>query len=171
MKTLALLALMFGIDCTLFSGPSIQASPVAPVLKDQSQDSSLLQPNDREYSDAMEFALFLQNHGFIVHSLHRSKMNGFFHGVDKAAVIRMDNGVVEVIFFPTADGAEKIQVLEERKGGRYLYSFRGQSDPTPGDSIDSNRPQYFIAHRNLFVLTDDQDLYTKLKRAFKRSQQ
>jgi hypothetical protein len=169
-QTLALIVVMFGIDSTLFSGPSIQAPSAAPTPADQSQDSSLLQPNDSEYSDAMEFALFLRNNGFIVHSLHRSKMNGFIRGVDKAALIRTDNGVLEVMFFPAADGAEKVQVLEEQKGGRYLYSFRGQPDPTPGDSIDSNRPQYFILRRNLFIITDDQDLYTKLKTAFKLSQ-
>jgi hypothetical protein len=165
MRTQVLL-LMVG----LFSGPSIQAPP--PVaLAEESQDSSLLQPNDSEYSDAMEFALFLRNNGFIVQSLHRSKMSGFFPGVDKAALIRTDSGAFEVIFFPGTDGAEKVQVFEERKGGRYLYSFRGQQNSTLGDSIDSNRPQYFIRHRNLFIITDDQDFYTKLKTAFKLSPQ
>jgi hypothetical protein len=169
MRTQVLL-LIFGLNCTLFSGPSIQAFPAASVLAEGFQDSSLLQPNDSEYSDAMEIALFLRNNGFIVHSLHRSKMSGFFSGVDKAALIRTDNGALEVMFFPAMDGAEKVQVLEERKAGRYLYSFREQPNSTLGDSIDSNRPEYFIRHRNVFIITDDQDLSTKLKTAFKLGQ-
>jgi hypothetical protein len=163
---------MFGLHCTLSSGPSIQAALLsASILAKECQDSSLLQPNDSEYSDAMELALFLRNNGFIVHSLHRSKMSGFFSGVDKAALIRTDNGGFEVMFFPAMDGAEKVQVLEERKAGRYFYSFREQPNSTLGDSIDSNRPQYFIRHRNLFIITDDRDLYTKVKTAFKLGQQ
>jgi hypothetical protein len=170
MKTPAL-CLMFGLQCTLFSGSSIQAPPAASILAEESQDSSLLQPNDSEYSDAMEIAQLLRNNGFIVHTLHRSKMSGFFSGVDKAALIKTDKGVFEVIFFPAMDGAEKVQVLEERKAGRYLYSFREQPNSTLGDSIDSKRPQYFIRHRNLFIIMDDQDLYTTLKTAFKLGQQ
>jgi len=75
------------------------------------------------------------------------------------------------MFFPAMDGADRVQVLEERKAGRYLYSLSEQPNSTPGDSIDSNRAQYFIRHRNLFIITDDQGLYTTLKTAFKLSQQ
>jgi len=87
MKT-PVLFLMYGIQCTLFAGPSIQA-PATSVLADQSQDSSVLQPDDSDYSDAMEFALFLRSNGFIVHSLHRSKMSGFFRGIRRRLLERI----------------------------------------------------------------------------------
>lgn len=65
----------------------------------QSHEGSLLKPTHRAYEDAMEFARFLEEKGINVKSVHRSKLEGLFEGIDKAAFFRTEKGVVEVIFF------------------------------------------------------------------------
>ena len=137
-----------------------------PAQAVQSQDTSMLKPTDVAYTDAMEFAQFLNARGFIVKSVHRSKLESFFLGIKKAAFFRTNKGVVEVIFFPEPTGAERIRVREQRRSGQYLYSFEGQPHPNPpGDTIDSGQPIYFLMHRNWFILIDSQELYDLLKRA------
>jgi hypothetical protein len=132
----------------------------------QSQDVSLLKPEHIAYQSAMEFARYLDDKGIRVKSVHRSKLDGFFRGIEKAAFIRTDKGVVEVIFFPDPTGAEVIQVTEQRRDGRYLYSFQGQPHPNPpGDTIDASQPMYFLMHRNWFIVLRSKELYDALKRA------
>jgi hypothetical protein len=148
----------------------------APQLKalshlsqdNQSQDISLLKPTDIAYADAMEFARFLNDKGFNVKSVHRSKLEGFLRGDGKAAFFRTEKGIVEVIFFPDPTGADKVRVTEQRQAGRYLYSFEGQPHPNPpGDTFDSNRPMYFLMYRNWLIVPDGKEFYDALKVALK----
>ncbi|HEY3128169.1 MAG TPA: hypothetical protein VGL91_01810 [Acidobacteriota bacterium] len=125
-----------------------------------------MRPSDIAYADAMKFVQFLQEHEFTVRSVHRSKLESFFRGVEKAALIKTDKGILEVIFFSEPTGAERIRVSEQREASRYLYSFQGQPNPQPGDGMDSNRPRYFIMHLSWFIVTNDMELYTALKKAF-----
>ncbi|MBA3693699.1 MAG: hypothetical protein H0W77_09720 [Acidobacteria bacterium] len=81
----------------------------------QSEDVSLLRSTDVAYADATKFAQFLNEHNFKVQSIHASNLNGFFRGVKKAAFFKTDKGIIEVIFFSDATGAEKISVTERRK--------------------------------------------------------
>jgi hypothetical protein len=136
----------------------------------QSQDVSLLKPEHVAYADAMEFVRFLNDRGINVKSVHRSKLESFFRGVGKAAFFRTEKGIVEVIFFPDPMGAERVQVTEQRKAGRYLYSFEGQPQPnSPGDTFDSNRPMYFLMRRNWFITPDSKEFYEALKAALKEN--
>lgn len=134
----------------------------------QSQDVSLLKPTDVAYDDAMVFARFLEERSIKVKSVHGSTLNGFFRGIGKAAFFRTDKGIVQVIFFPDPIGAEKIQVTEQRRVGRYRYSFKGQPHPNPpGDTFDSERPMYFLMHRNWFMVPESKKVYDALKGALK----
>lgn len=117
---------------------------------------------------AKEFVRFLSEHGFVVRAVGRSHLESFFLEVDKAAFIETDKGVIEAVFFPETSSAERIQVNLVRKDGRYIYSFRGQPRPTPGDVMNSNRPLYFLAHRNLLLVTDKKEVHSALKRALLR---
>jgi hypothetical protein len=132
----------------------------------QAKDGSILKPTNTSYKEAMEFAQFLEDKGIIVKSVHGSKLNGFFQGLEKAAFFRTDKGIIEVIFFPEPRGAVKVRVREQRRAGRYLYSFEGQPHPNPpGDTIDAGRPMYFLMHRNWFMVTDSEELHDALKLA------
>jgi hypothetical protein len=159
-----LLLLYLTIFAICFGGSGV-ASPKPPP---QAKDSSLLRPTDGAYAEALEFTQFLHGKGITVKSVHRSKLESFFKGIEKAAFFRTDKGIVEVIFFPDPAGAEKVQVTERRRAGRYLYSFEGQPQPNPpGDTFDSNRPMYFLMHRNWFIVPDSKEFYDALKGTLK----
>jgi hypothetical protein len=127
-----------------------------------------MKPGHPVYEDAMEFARVLNEKGVKVLSLHKSKLDGFFPGIEKAAFFRTEKGVVEVIFFPDPRGAENVIVTERREGGRYLYSFAGQPNLTAAGGFDSARPMYFLLRRNWFIVPDTEELYKALKSALKR---
>ncbi|MDQ1639135.1 MAG: hypothetical protein QOF62_2474 [Pyrinomonadaceae bacterium] len=137
-----------------------QASPT--------RDGSLMKPAHRAYEDAMEFARTLTENGIKVFSVHKSKLDGFFPGIEKAAFFRTEKGVVEVIFFPDPRGAENVIVKEQRQAGRYLYSFAGQPNLAAAGGFDSSRPMYFLMRRNWFIVPDTEELYKALKSALKR---
>lgn len=137
-----------------------QASP--------SRDGSLMKPGHRAYEEAMEFACTLNEKGIKVLSVHKSKLESFFPGLEKAAFFRTEKGVVEVIFFPDPRGAENVIVTEQRKAGRYLYSFAGQPNLTAAGAFDSNRPMYFLMRRNWFIAPDSRELYQELKSVLKK---
>jgi hypothetical protein len=148
-----------------FGAASPKTSPLTTTAY-QSKDSSLLKPTDASYAEAMEFARFLNGEGIIVNSVHGSNLNGFFRGLERAAFFRTEKGVIEVIFFPEPGGAERVRVKEQRRAGRYLYSFEGQPHPNPpGDTIDVGRPIYFLTRRSWFIVTGKVELYDMLKRA------
>ena len=133
------------------------------------EDSSLLRPTDSSYPEAMKFAEFLREHSFKVESLHRSKLEGFFRGVPKAAFIRTDKGVVEVIFFADPGSAEKVETTERMNQGRYIYTFSGQPQPDlASDKIDAAYPIYFVTHDNQFIVTQDAGIAATLRAAFRR---
>jgi hypothetical protein len=112
----------------------------------------------------MKFARFLEGQRLTVESVHRSKLESFFQGLNKAAFFKTKRGVIEVIFFPDANGAEKVQSTEQRNNGRYIYTFQGQPHPNPpGDTIDSARPIYFVMHGSWFIVTSEQEVANALK--------
>src|SRR5260370_8809355 len=132
----------------------------------QSRDASLLRRSDIAYTDATEFASFLNQHGITVRSIHRSKLESFFRGVNKAAFFKTDRGILEVIFFPD-NGAEKVSPIEHRENKSYIYSFRGQPHPNPpGDTFNSGRPMYFIMHGGCFIVTLDEKTHDAVKSLF-----
>ena len=133
-------------------------------------DGSLLKPDSPSYSEAVKFAKVLDRAGIRVNKIARSKLEGFFRGVERAAYYKTDKGVIEAIFF-SGDGAEKIQVTETTDGQRYFYSFTGQPEPRPpGDSFNSSKPMYFIAHGDAFVVIwGDKELFETLKAGLNRN--
>jgi hypothetical protein len=161
---LCLLTIVIGIEAVGIVPPQKASHHLSQAS--QTEDVSLLKPRDVAYAEAMEFARFLNDRGINVKSVHRSKFEGFFRGIKKAAFFRTDKGIVEVIFFPDLTGAERISVTEQRKEGWYLYSFQGQPEPNPpGDTIHASRQMYFLMSRNWFIVPDSEELYDVLKRA------
>jgi hypothetical protein len=169
MKLVLLYFTIFSMCFGVF-GVTSQKTSARPTRAYQSKDGSILKPTDAVYYEAMEFARLLNSKGIIVNSVHRSKLESLFvGGVEKAAFFRTEKGVLEVIFFPDPEGAEKVTVTEQREAGRYLYSFQGQPNPTPGDGFDSPRPMYFLMHRNWFVVLESEDLLNAVKSALRKS--
>jgi hypothetical protein len=151
--------------CCVLLGMCVGAFGVATPMSYQSKDGSILQPTDNSYVEAMAFAQFLDGKGIIVKSVHLSKLNGFFEGLHKAAFFRTEKGVADVIFFPKPAGAEGVRVTEQRREGRYIYSFEGLPHPSAGDAIDASRQMYFLTHGDWFIVIDKEELYDAIKRA------
>ena len=129
MKTLllfCLIAVTFPAAMSRLAAVSSQQAQTEPA-----DDTSLMKATDVAYSDAQAFAARLREQGFEVASIHRSKLEGFFLGINEAAFFRMGKGVIEVIFFPDAEAARRIQVDLRRDGNHYIYTFRGQPQPRP----------------------------------------
>ena len=162
--------LLFLLSFALAYGAAAQIPQVFPhpSQRTPSRDGSLMRPGDRSYEDAMEFACWLNEKGIKFLSLHRSKLDGMFPGLTKAAFFKTEKGVVEVIFFPDPRGAESVIVKEQRTRGRYLYSFSGYPNVELAGAFDSSRPMYFLMRRNWFIVPDKEELYQALKRALKK---
>jgi hypothetical protein len=157
MKIFLILLLSFVLVCGVAAQRPHIGSSQHPA-----PDASLMKPGHPAYEEAMEFSTFLKEKGIKVLSLHRSKLEGMFPGLTKAAFFKTEKGVVEVIFFPEP-GAENVIVTEKRTGGRYLYSFSGH--PTLVGGFDSKQPMYFLMHRNWFIVPAREELYQELKTA------
>lgn len=144
----------------------LAARPAAATqgLECSAQDlQAKLQAEDPVFSDAMELAQTLRNHGFTVKCVLQSKMVGLFEGQKGAALYRTDRGDFEGLFLPKAE-TFRVQPIEKRQDGRYIYSFAGSPHSTSGgwDGID---PSYFIQHANLLCVTSDKQLATGLDKA------
>lgn len=160
-----LLSLLF---IALAGGAVAQNPQINSSQLDPSRDGSLMKPGHRAYEDAMQFARVLNEKGIKVLSLHKSKLESFFPGIEKAAFFKTEKGVVEVIFFPEPEGAENVIVTERREAGRYLYSFAGQPNATLANGFDSSRPMYFLMYGNWFIVPGSESLYHEVKRALKK---
>ena len=161
MKTLllfCLIAITYPTTMSRLATVSAQRAQTEPAA-----DTSLMKDTDVAYSDAQAFAARLREQGFEVTSIHRSKLEGFFLGVNKAAFFRMGKGIIEVIFFPDAEAAGRIKVDLRCEGDRYIYTFRGQPQPRPtGDAMNSAYPMFFIDRGNAFIVTNNSHLATAL---------
>lgn len=99
-----------------------------------------------------------------VHGVKQSLYETFFKETREAKWISTDLGVIDVVFFPGSTDAESIIVRESKTSPltNYKYAVAGK-DPTDTPTIQSNRPLYFTAHRNLFIITDNPELDGALK--------
>ena len=112
---------------------------------------------DPVYVDAMELTRYLIDHGFIVNCVQGSKMQNLFDGQKGAALYRTDRGGFEAVFLSKTETFDALEVVEQRKGARYLYSFRGT--PRSPAHIDSSKRTYYIKFGNvLFDVWGDAEL-------------
>jgi hypothetical protein len=129
----------------------------------QAQLSSI----DPVYVDAMDLARNLIDHGFIVECVRASKWGNLFVDQEGAALYRTDQGGFDVLFLPKAKTFDAVQVVEQRQGNLYLYSFRG-TPHSPGRM--EGQKTYFIRSANLlFLVWSDADLAASIQAAVSRS--
>jgi hypothetical protein len=155
---------------TAFIQPSFAESSDCTGREAEAQ----LRSTDPFYADGMEVARDLIDHGFIVKCiLTPSIFDGVFDGQSGAALYRTDKGEFNVLFLPKAETFDALQVIEQKQGERYVYTFRGA--PTKHSPPDSPvrmyaRKTYFINSRNLlFVVMDDADLAASIQAAVGQS--
>ena len=116
--------------------------------------SSLLQPQDPGYSEALEFGQFLQKHHINVRCITRTTFN-YLLGESKAAGFQTDMGTVSVIFFPAPDGAERISTELSVSHGRYRYTFRTkQAGLMAHQVMGLDAPLHFLIQGRWFIFVD-----------------
>jgi hypothetical protein len=106
-----------------------------------------LPSTDPVYVDAMELARYLIDHGFIVKCVLETKEPHGFEGQKGGALFRTNQGSFGVGFLPKGEDFDALEVVEQRRGARYLYSFRGT--PRSAAHIDSSKPIYYIKFGNV----------------------
>src|SRR4029077_5086542 len=146
---------------------------VEPTLLAQSSDctgeaaQAQLSSIDPVYVDAMDLARNLVDHGFIVKCVQASKWGNLFVDQQGAALYWTDQGGFDVLFLAKTETFDAVQVVEQRQGNLYLYSFRG----TPHSPARmEGQKSYFIRSGNLlFLVWSDADLAASIQAAFGRS--
>jgi hypothetical protein len=155
---------------TAFIQPSFAQSSDCTGREAEAQ----LRSTDPLYADAMEVGRDLIDHGLIVKCiLTPSIFDGTFDGQSGSALYRTDRGEFWVLFLPKAETFDALQIMEQKQGETYVYTFRGT--PTPHSPPHSPlrmeaRKAYFINSGNrLFVVMDDADLAESIQTAFRQS--
>lgn len=120
--------------------------------------------NDPVYADAMSVERTLTQNGYIVECVLPSKMASFFDELKGAALFRTTGGDFEVLFLPKPYSFDHLDILEERQGNRYLYSFRGK--PHFEARVDSAYRQYFVKRSTKLFIVFNRELAARLNAVF-----
>jgi hypothetical protein len=125
-------------------------------------------PPDLSY--ATDFVRFLQGTGLVVQEVLRSHHDAMLGG-NKAAFIRTDKGVIEVVFLPGGTDAEKITVTYSRNPSSnvpHKYIINGQAINGKSDTWEAGYPQYITLHKNWFITTSEYELEALIKRGLRQ---
>ena len=146
----------------LLVSASMQSSLLAQSSDCTGKEAEVQLPStDAVYVDAIELARFLIDHGFIVKCVLASKEQNHFDGQKGAALFRTDRGSFVVLFLPKAETFDAVQVVEQKQGPMYVYSFRGT--PHSPTRMEGQKT-YFIRSANLlFLVWSDADLAASIQ--------
>jgi hypothetical protein len=141
-----------------------------PTLFSQNTDCAAqglraLPSNSPVYRDAAVLSARLSKGGIVVKCISRSQMEGTFEGQSGAAVYRTVHGSFQVVFLPQTRTFDRLKIIEQHNGDRYLYRFQGPPRPWPANLIDTAFRIYFVKDRNLlFVVDDDAEMAARLQK-------
>ena len=136
-----------------------------PKSSGQSPDVTQLVP--AQISFATEFVQHLSNAGLTVQRVSLSKYNGGFFGPTKAARIKTDKGVFEVVFFDKLDDLEAIQLKEEESSNPNYHRYRITLANTT-HTMEGRYPVYFTQYQNKLIITYDRQYSETLTLLFAR---
>jgi len=106
----------------------------------------------------------LTRSGLTIECMLPSKKAHFFEGQKGAVLFRTNAGDFEVLFVPEPNTFAGLEIAEERKGSRFIYSFRGK--PETKHYFDSAYGQYFLKQSNKLFISFDQQTAVKLNAVF-----
>jgi hypothetical protein len=147
-----------------------------PTLFSQNNDctaqelKAALPPNNPAYRDAVVLSETLSRNGILVKCILGSTMEGTFEGQSGAAAYRTADGGFEVLFLPQTRTFDRLKIIEQHNGDRYLYRFQGPPQPWPANLIDSSFRIYFVKDRNLLFVVDENGELAATLQKFVRSQ-
>lgn len=153
---------LVGLALVLVRAPGLYAWAPPPGRPCSQRDSvGLLSRADPAFPDAQAFRRFLSQHGFVVSCVIRSIFASFLWSAPEAAFLT-DRGDIEVRFFPPPDGAESVQIEEQRSGSVWRYTFPPHAGAS--DTMYASR-QYFIKSRRWLIMVDDPAVAHVLRKA------
>ena len=129
-----------------------------------------LPSNTPVYRDAVVLSELLSKNGVLVKCILGSTMEGTFEDQRGAAVYRTVHGSFEVLFLPQTRTFDRLRIIEQHNGDRYLYRFQGPPQPWPANLIDSAFRIYFVKDRNLLFVVDENAELASILQKFVRSQ-
>ena len=129
-----------------------------------------LPSNTPVYRDAVVLSETLIKTGILVKCISRSPMEGTFEGQGGAAVYRTVHGRFQVLFLPQTRTFDRLKIIEQHNGDRYLYRFQGPPQPWPANLIDTAFRIYFVKDRNLLFVVDENAELAAILEKFVRSQ-
>ena len=131
---------------------SMQSSLLAQPLECTGKAAQANLPAfDPVYVDAMDLARYLIDHGFVVRCVQESKWWNMFEGQKGAALYVTNQGSFDVLFLPKAETFAALEIVEQRQGTTYLYSFRGIPRPHSPSPMEGKK-SYFVKSGNLLFL-------------------
>jgi hypothetical protein len=127
-------------------------------------------PLDLSY--ATDFVRLVESTGLVVIEVLRSHNEAMLRETHKAAFVRTNKGVIEVVFFPGETDAEKITVTYSRIASSavpHRYVINGEAINGKSETWEAASPQYITLHKNWFITTSECDLDTLIKRALRQT--
>lgn len=133
---------------------------VAPV-PNQGPDVSHLVPSDLSF--ATPLVQSLSDSGWSIQAVRHSKFNGGVLWTTKAAWVKTDKGIFEVVFYETVSDVEQIQIKEDSDSTpayhKYTVTRANESHPFVG-----RFPVYFTKYRTMMIVTHDGKLNDAINR-------
>jgi hypothetical protein len=124
----------------------------------------LLRPTDPAYAESIELTRELENRGYIVRCVLRSKSERDFEGQLGAALYRTNRGDFEALFLTKPRTFDSVRVTERAVNGEfYRYSFEG----SPHAGGMEGRRTFFARRANRFFMTFDLRLAADLGEVLK----
>jgi hypothetical protein len=122
-------------------------------LSKQDPNVSSLVPRDLEF--ATPFVQKLSDSGLKVLAVRYSKFNGGILSTTRAAWVKTDKGIVEVLFFETTAEVEKIQITEV-EGSTSNYHKYTVTDGVQLHPWEGRLPVFFRKYGNVLAITYDE---------------
>jgi hypothetical protein len=124
-----------------------------------------LDSRDPVYADAMVVERTLTRGGWTVECVQPSVMANFFSAQKGAALFRTTDGDFEVLFLSKPHKFDSLEIVETRKGNRYIYSFRGR--PEFEAHSDGAYPLYFARCSSKLFAAFNREVAAKLSAIFR----
>jgi hypothetical protein len=140
----------------------------APSL--QGQDVSHLVPPALSFANS--FVQTLSDSGWSIERVGLSIYNGGMAGTTRAAWIKTDKGVLEVLFYETSGEVEKIQLKEtdDSTPNYHKYTVRWPNTDR-ANGFEGRLPVYFTKYRTMLIISYDRSLADALNKRFVAQEQ
>ena len=157
------------LSLLLFVLSNFQAGIFRAATSAQGQDVSHLVPPALSFANG--FVQTLSDSGWSVERVALSIYNGGMAGTTKAAWIKTDKGVLEVLFFETNAEVQQIQLKENDNSTPSYHKYSITWPNNRKDGCEGRLPVYFTKYRTMLIISYDHELADALNKLFADKEQ